>query len=230
MTSTTFIASMIIIGVIAIIFFWMKVKNIKEQQIIDLSNSKDKLAEPQYESMVRKKGDRELLEKKEKKKIAAMFLEKHYDIIVSPRYIVYGINLPYHYKKITGKNISILYDMRSVLGINGEITVVKNKKQRDSFPEDETIDFAIVKDLMDKDLDKKIKDYLYKKLAERWMRLTSLNNPNIINNKGSFLYCKDSDIHNIIGETQLNITKYNLLCSDLEFESLITRLSQVVKN
>lgn len=164
--------------------------------------------------------------------LASQLLLKIYNISVDKNLLVMSDNLS---DKLI--NVHQIYDLRSTIGINIEIAVVDDDDLRKKViikTLDDDIDIGFLNGVINNDLYSLTKTYVPKILESRWQKILSGGFDGYIpNDNKSFIYIK-----NDIDLEKLNIkslpTKFgqriNLLCSDLDFNSLLERLVNIKKN
>ena len=228
---------LIIIIIISVIVVWYISSNIKDKNNkseLILNDDNDKILSQWLKDNKKLSYNIDL----SNEQIAAKFIKRIYDYDVSDRSIVVGNNLDLEYFRLTGKNINtnytekedcILY-LRSLLGINYEISIINTSSKLVNNLEKTQHDINLqeLNDIMESDLDKIGYDHLRKVLNFRWNKILEITNDKILerNSNDSYLYLKhNSEIFNTTTENSERGMRVNLLCDDVEFNSLITRLS-----
>ena len=154
--------------------------------------------------------------------------------------------------KYIPKSNNYIFDLRSILGIPNEIAIINNSYIRQLMKKNNNANLTQLDEIMDSELASTSYNYLSSVLKYRWQKIKSLN-MQILNNEGSYLYLDTNAFNqNIINEKQVRLygddgqfnidddilynninglrtnqgIRINLLCSDIDFEELINRLSQ----
>lgn len=146
--------------------------------------------------------------------------------------IVIGFDLNSKYYNLTRKTLKEVYDLRSMIGKPGEIAIIDDPKIRSRL-QNHDIDFSEIKQIIDSDLDIIAYEYFQKVLKYRWDKLLELQDNNLINSSGSYAYIKhdvqSSDDNIVLFDNVIaynfkpGVARINLLCKDIEFETLLTR-------
>ena len=157
-----------------------------------------------------------------------------------------GTNLSSQYTKLTGKqllsryvpNVDCIFDIRSTIGKDGEIAIIYNQKYVDILRHHNNYNLSEINDIIDSEIDILARDFLQDILKFRWEQISQANNTNVLNSEGSYLYMTIPEEilspetvllpGNIIAAITPLGARINLLCSNLEFESLISRLNRQV--
>ena len=168
--------------------------------------------------------------------MASRLLASLYNIQVDSTLLVIGDNLPRQYNilaraplstDVSNTSVDTIYDIRSSTGVNTDICLVHNPTLRNKLRSNNTsASFIEIYPIADSGLETIARDYLNQVLKYRWEKITELNDDNVINNSGSFLYLRECNIPNIQTSATTIGCRINLLCSNLEFETLLTRWSR----
>lgn len=213
-----------LVAILAVIYVWYKCKYlnyIPDDVILKLGGSDASLLSKFFDEFLKPDISFDLNEEN----IAANLIKRLYKKDVDPDLLVVGEDAYIHYTLLTGKILDIdnYYDLRSAIGLNLEALVITNSKIREILKRRLLITcMPEVSELIKLELDVVTKEYLKQILEYRWNVLKSLNNHNIINKKGSYLYISDCEIPNV--EIDEKYKRINLLCTDAEFETLVKRL------
>lgn len=239
--STNFIVILFVFAFLLVFLSWIFTQNLRhipDNETIDLSTSSDKLLISWYNSELHNCIDKFRVDDDDD--IASLFLERNYNVTHNKNKLVIGNNIGEAVKLFTDQSLTEnkikIYDIRSMVGIDGEIAYVPSKSirkklQRYFLRENIHVDLDFLHKIMANNLDITARKFLYNKLNDRWNTIRSLHNSHVINNKGSYLYMFNTDIINVTGTIDHDsdkgrVTKYNLLCSDLEFKYFIERLTK----
>jgi hypothetical protein len=140
-----------------------------------------------------------------------------------------GITLD-RYEHFSNNDIDI-YNIRNLIGIDGDIAVVKNNtfyekliRKIDYFDDTE------IKDLIYSDLDIILYNSTQNNLKYRWDIITKYLDNDLINRYGSYAYLKTSSIPNTTLKKTSKGYRLNMLCSSLEFDTLVSRLKVHIKS
>ena len=180
--------------------------------------------------------------------VAVRLLQRLYNIQVDQNLIVTGNNIGSQYHTLTNRqisndvtntNIDTIYDIRSAIGVNTDIALIHNERLRNTLRRNNTSDFSSeILPIMESELEIVAKDYLDQVLKYRWGKIIELNDDRVTNNNDSkiamglydtFLYLRECNIPNIESATTPMGFRINLLCGDLEFETLIKRWKSVLE-
>jgi len=165
--------------------------------------------------------------------IAARFLARLHGLRINKEELVIGENLQGQYHKISGRVLipSNWFDIRSVLGIKGEIAIINNAIHRDHLRRTNTLDMHEIAAIMNANLDKAARDFVSDILRQRWDTLTQLGHPDLVMDERlskSYAYFTAEDgiiggIPNIIGMVTDNTIRINLLTDEISFRTFIQR-------
>lgn len=228
---------LIVVALISIIYVWYITRYshiINDSEPLELQGEENKILDVWYQAINKSPFDFGL----DNREIAANFIERLLNRKVDPEDIVIGNNLKEQYYKITGKNIEEDYiNVRDLIGKPWEFLIITDKSLRDKFIV-EQINLNELNDIMLANLDKSAYDYIADLLSVRWGMINELNDSDIINDKGSYLYVKLPDNieeenkvivkQNIVAARTMKGARINLLCDNWEFETLIKRLKQSI--
>ena len=228
---------LIIIIIISVILVWyissdLKDKNNKVELI--LNDEDDKILSPWLSDNKKPSYNIDI----GNEQIAKKFINRIYDYDIEDNSIVVGNDLNTEYFTLTGKNLHnkysekedcILY-LRSLLGINYEISIINTSKKlrNDLRNTQHDVNLHELDDIIESNLDKTGYDHLRKVLNFRWKKIIDINNDKILKRKDddSYLYLEHgTEIFNTKTKKCEHGLRINLLCDDVEFNSLVTRLS-----
>ena len=122
--------------------------------------------------------------------------------------------------------------MRTLIGFPAELAVVDDSdvayRMRKKFQD---LDLKDLTYIMAIDPELTVTNYLKQILDSRWETIRALNDPKIVNSNGTYLYYK-TDTEYIFGNVKGTLTpeglRLNLLCSSLQFKTLISRWEQAL--
>lgn len=128
-----------------------------------------------------------------------------------------------------------LFDLRSNIGKELEIAAIHDPVTRTRLKNTNYYNMNEITSIMESNLDTVARDYLKQVLKYRWDKILEINDPNILNRNrypGTYLYLRECTIPNIqaYADPNNNIIRVNLLCTDLEFETLLKRWTQHLTN
>jgi len=215
---------LIIVALLSILYVWYMSKTINnypDDKILDLSNNNDSILSKWYESTIQIIYQYD----NDESEIAAEYLHNVYDLEVDPKLIVIGENLNSQYKKLTRKELpkNCIFDLRSSLGIPGEIAIINNDKIRNILIRNNNYDIKLLYEIVKSKVDKIAHDALQEILKYRWSQITETLD---IKGFGSYLYL-ENDTEEIFPGVLSKITeegcRINLLCTDLEFNTFLKR-------
>lgn len=121
-----------------------------------------------------------------------------------------------------------IFDLRSKIGVNLEIGVIKDDSLRKSLILKNSPDIVFLNGIINNNLDILAKNYISQILDFRWKKILELNIPTN-NDSGSFLYLKTNEMKNVKSLKTPRGERINLLCSDIKFKSLLERLKDSYK-
>lgn len=230
-----FIIFAFIIAVIAIIYIWHVSKqytSISDDKILLLDTNDDRILSDWYYHHIKQSFDFDL--NLDTYDISSKFINRIYNIDIDPNLLVVGLDIKSQYFYKTTNILPLFsdstkhdcfFDIRSLVGKEGEIAIIYDSKVR-SFLRNNNNNYDItnLNSIIDNNLDIKAKEYLVAVLKYRNDTLTSLNYPGLLNIDGTYAYFENNNIPNV--ETLKTKFGYriNLLCTDLEFDTLIKRL------
>lgn len=208
--TSTFLIATFIIAVLGVFIVWHFTKHrreIPDNVYLELASKDDKILSSWYKSQ------RKNIYNVDENELASKLLSELYDIDVSPDNLLIG-------NKIKGK-VKQLYNLRFDTGKSIFVAIVNNnKKDKIQLVRNHSFDDDI-KDLVSAmPLIKEVKITLNEILDKRWHQLSLLNiDQPADNHDRSFLYLKTS-----IPKVNHKNGRINLLCSDLEFKTLLLRI------
>ena len=226
---------LVIIILISIAYVWWVTRYsniISDDQELKLHTEEDKMLGNWYQNLNKSPlnfgmDDRE---------IATAFIERIYNRKVDYEHIIIGTNLEKQYYKITGKEIEKenYIDVRSLIGKPWEFIIVPDRKVRAQIVV-EIVDLNELNDIMIAKAEQGAWEYITDLLDNRWKMIDALNDEDVLNSSGSYLYLKtDSNEDEVIVKQNIRAkgtskgARINLLCDNWEFETLMKRLRQNV--
>ena len=226
---------LIMIALISIAYVWYftRGKNIvSDDQLLQLHTDEDKVLSSWYQANNKSSLDFGI----DDNEIAATFIERMLNKKVKPEHIVIGRNLEEQYYKFTGimPDQNIFVDTRDLIGKSYQFLIISDNKLRERFIK-EDINLNELNDIMLNNLDEGARNYLIDLLNVRWGMIEQLNDDDIVNKGGSYLYIKVPDNsteneitvrENILAANTAKGARINLLCNNWEFETLMKRLKQ----
>lgn len=166
---------------------------------------------------------------------ASTLIKRLYNITIDPSLIVVGQDIDKQYYNETNVHLvniaskddfkigtdCIIY-IRDKIALEGEIAIIYNKRLCKKLFNHNRYDLSMVQKVINNNLDVIVNKYLEEVLAFRWNKLKELP---LINSHGSYAYFKEKDFtfDNVDGYRDNNVVRINLLCSDIEFDTLIKR-------
>jgi vacuolar-type H+-ATPase subunit F/Vma7 len=235
-----FLVVITIVAIIAIVFFWFiskKYRWIPDDEILSLEGIEDKVLQRWYDQHM----PRLLLVDMGNYEIAAALFEKLQGLKADPKKIVIGHDLAKQYEDLlpresNNKIYPFILDIRSQIGKPGEIAIVTDDDIRKKLRANNDLDMRDVYGILENQLEQIARDYLKEILQFRWNKLIEVRNANLLNRSGSFAYFRtDSKLPpgsvtmlfpNVTAAVTRHGARVNLLCSDLEFTTLLTRMTQ----
>lgn len=219
------LTTMIIIAFLAVIIVWYlsyRTTHIADDVEIILDDTEDKLVTAWYEAHINHDSEITMTETE----LATAILDQFYNIKVKPHLLIIGTNLNHQYYQHTEEHLpkKYLYSLREKFAINAEIAVIGNKKVMAQLRKNNKYDYDVLCRLYQGNLLVTAEQYLTSVLQHRWDKLESLNI--FPHGDNSFFYSKDI-LPNIHGHRLDNgLYRYNLLCSNVEFQAIIARLEK----
>jgi hypothetical protein len=256
-----FLVASLLVALLAILYVWYITRwrdAIPDTQPVPLETEDDKLLVHWYNMQLTHSYDSH----PDDIAIAATFLQRIYNIQIDPGFLVIGTNLSDQYRNTSVETIyntsqsnldpvqrDYIFDIRSVLGKNGEIAIIHNPQIRNRLYQANNLDMSEINTIMSHELDLPARDYFREVLQHRWKQIRQLNDRNVLNSQqqeGSYLYLVAVEVvidaalgtvppdntvivfspQNTGGVTATiapNGARINLLCTDLEFETLMKR-------
>lgn len=241
-----FLIGAIIIAVLAVLYVWYVTRgknSIPDDATILLDTEDDKLLHHWYDNNIQPDYDFNV----DDVEIAVKYLLRVHEIEVDPSLIVVGSNLAAKYVYLVQESLptnysagsDCLFDIRSHLGINGEIAIIHNPKIRANLQRDCTGDLTTIRLIMNNEMDIIARDFLRETLRLRWEQILALNDPSVVNREGSYLYVRTPEDTANLAQPVIILNKVralktpqgariNLLCTNLEFETLMARWKRVI--
>lgn len=221
--STFFLVGLIIFVLVIVGIVWIlsaSYRYIPDTKSLSLETSENRLVSYDTSHHLSIHDDSEVLE------ICRKILSRIYDYedVDIMNYIVIGSN-PHN-----NPNCDLWY-LRDTLGIDAYISVAYNKRDyRELSSKNVPCELGIFKALIDTGMDLKLNEYFTDLLSKRHIELSKcLHAKNMIPDEsyGSYAYFTKFPDHNI--NTYMissKLYRVNLLCSELEFKTLIDRLNR----
>ncbi|CAH6418211.1 Hypothetical protein HVR_LOCUS78 [uncultured virus] len=221
---------MIIVAIIAIAYAWYITRGmhfIPDDKILLLNTNDDHILSAWYQYNTQPTFTFNI----DEYELGARFLQHIYNIEVQSNLLILGSDISSQYSSITRSSLSTIYfpntdcifNLRDSIGKNMEIAVIYNDEIRAILRRNNTIDPSDLHAIAEGGLDIIARDYLKEVLKYRWNKINELNDPNVLNREGSFLYLQECTIPNVQTTNTSRGVRINLLCKDLEFETLIKR-------
>lgn len=243
-----FLVATIFVAIIAILYVWYVTRglnSIPDDKLVSLDTDDDKMLIHWYNLNLKPSYDFNINDSE----IASKYLQRLYNIEVDPHLLVLGTNLNTQYFQLTGVTLDVIYssgtphphidsifDIRSTLGKSGEIAIIHDSHIRTSLQRTNNFDMTEIGFIINNELDTVARDFLRDVLKYRWEQISELNDPDVLNHDGSYLYLLNHDDSSIgfpvtvlNGVTALMTaqgSRINLLCSNYEFEALMKRWKQ----
>lgn len=215
--------------IIFIIYMILTKSSTHNPNILNLNTEEDKILTPWFDKNIRLSYNLEIIDDLD---VAQQFLERLFNIKIDKNKIVIGHNLTSQYYNLTNniidsnyhENKDTIFLLRDILGISGNIAIIHDLNIRNELAKKNHIDLTYLKSIIDNELDIIARDYLKKILIDRWNTIKTVDNLEIINSSGSFLYLKTLPTDNIKAFKTNNGFRINLLCTNTEFDTLIDNL------
>lgn len=241
-----FLIGNILILLCAILYVWYYTRYanyIPNSQVLELDTEEDKVLSNWYKSSVKE----ELVDDST---VFSKYLKNIYGIEVNSSLLIIGEDLDEKYFKLTKKELSEEYqpgvdcyfDFRPVIAKTGQVAIINDIRIRQQLERSNTFDLTEIYSIISNGLEIGAYQYLKQVLDFRWEQILKLEDDNVLNREGSYLYYKPSayikSSEKILDDqVAVKITskgaRVNLLCSNYEFEALIDRwkkyLSGVIK-
>lgn len=214
-----------IVAVIAIIYVWYMTRKINAtaaSKVLSLETDENFLLSTWYRDNTKPTLTFDL----DQYEIAARILHRVYSVDISPALLVLGNNLSSQYRTLVrGRETSddAFFNLRDSIGKSGEIAIVHDKSVRETLRNENTLDHFDLHAIMEGELDILARDYLRAVLKFRWDKIKKLNDPNVLNSEGSFLYLRECNLPDVQTQASSEGVRLNLLCSDIDFNTLIKR-------
>jgi hypothetical protein len=240
-----FLIGAIIIAVLAIVYVWYVTRgrnSISDDATISLDTEDDKLLHHWYDSNIQPDYDFTTTDVE----IAVKYLHRIHEIEIDPSLLVVGSNLNATYLQLTQQAFpttyvvgsDYLFEIRSHLAVNGEIAIVQNPAIRANLQRTSTGDLTTIRLIMNNEMDLMARDFVRETLRLRWEQILALNDPSVLNRGGSYLYLRAPEdaamnqpilmLNKILALKTTQGARINLLCTNLEFETLMTRWRKLV--
>lgn len=226
------LSSLIIISCVVIILTWMftySYRHIPDSENLDLSTDDNTLFGKWLLDNIKPS----LIIDLDDFATAADFIQRNFQEEIDPSSIVVGENLQSSYYKLTGKYLALfneategdkIFHLRDIIGIEGEIAVISNPKTVIALRQSNEFSMNKLHSLITVDGDKLCYNYLQNVLTSRWKIINDLQSESVINTYGSYLYLKGVTIPNVSTYENNKLHRINLLCTDLQFKTLIQRI------
>jgi hypothetical protein len=247
-----FLVASILLAIISVIYVWYVTRytnSIPDDKPVPLDNDDDKILVNWYKMNMKQSYDFNINDAN----IAAKYLHRIYNIDVNPSLLIIGTDLDDQYHSITGTRIlpkssnniqtdkDCIFDLRSTSGKNGMIAMIHDHKIRTILKRNNnSFDLTELNLIIESELDIIARDYLEEILKLRWEQIQQLDDSNVLNNEGSYLFLRVSDYGingtpiTVLGNITAMMTpkgaRINLLCSNYEFEALINRWKQYLSS
>ena len=141
---------------------------------------------------------------------------------LDPKRVVFGKNIGRYLNP--SDQVAIL-NLRDLLGIDGEIAIFSNEELRRKVAlQVPYFSDTTLKSLISQGLDIVLLRQVESALKYRWDTLKKYLENQLLNDHGSFAYLSENSISNTALFKTPNGYRLNMLCSRLEFDTLITRI------
>jgi hypothetical protein len=223
-----YIIGCILVVAVIIILMWYHSTyyySIPDTTILDLSTEDDSLVGPWYAEQIKPSFNFEIDPEQVGAELITQLLKP--EAPIDPETVVVGIDLAAH----AGPSDQV-FDLRSRIGIPAQIAIIHDQRVRARLRRLNSLDLARVVELrsiLDLKLGPIAQDYLQKVLDDRWAQILKVNDPLMLNRAGSYIYLRECSIPNVKAATVDGRKRLNLLCSDLEFKTLLQRWTRVLK-
>lgn len=226
------LSSLIVISVAVIILTWMftySYRHIPDSEILDLSTDNNMLFGKWLSDNIKTS----LVIDLDDFATAADFLQRNFQEEIQPSSIVVGENLQASYYKLTKKYLvpfnestdkDRIFHLRDIIGISGEIAVISDPTIVASLRRSNEFSMNQLHSMISVEGDKLCYNYLQNILTNRWKIINDLQSESVINSYGSYLYLKNVTTPNVQVHQIDKISRINLLCTDLQFKTLIQRI------
>lgn len=208
----TFIISLLIVALIFFVYVWWKTKDKRvfpETRILDLTMNNCL----QVDTWIRNNITMTTYDP-DFKATMATFLKNIFQLDVDKNLLLYSdTSLPYPEINSTWNSNRGILSLREVIGISGYIIYGSTKSSQ----------CDLLSSIVNSKADLLLNKYIGELLDKRW-RVISQSELLINNKSGSYLYINDLP-PNIIGHQEADQYRLNLLSSDLEFTTMIKRLT-----
>ncbi len=215
---------LLLVAILVICFCYWKIKSMQrtlENSVLKLDTSENKLFDHWYQQMlINHKTNFDI----RPESVAALFLEKVYNININPKMLVIGRDLHGQYKQIVknsknAKNAKIteceygrmpsahelendcIFSIRDVLGKDGEIMIVHDERVKTQLQMVSDYDLEYLNNihgiLSTDDIYRRGQDHLKKVLDFRWEKILELGDSRVLNSSGSYMYLSDIIIHDL---------------------------------
>lgn len=220
-----------IVAVILVILFWYlsRYYTITDDDVLDLMGDDNLVTEKWIKSNIEGKTNFD----RDGESTASRLLQRNLNIEVNPNDLVVGLNLAKQFRDLTNINIADnqIFDMRAILGIPGEIMIVKDSKIKSILRRQNDLDISLINIVMENDLDTIACKYLSELLTKRWQLLQqSLFGIAIegnITNNNSYAYLESCNLPKVELLDTNKGKRLNMLCSDRQFDALIKRSKEL---
>lgn len=225
--------ALVIIAFVLVVVFWYftrDYRSIPDDRVIDLATNENRLLDAWYAHHLQPSLALDLNDQE----IAARCLDRMYHIQVDPQLLVIGEELTQTYFRLTGISLPIsdqlepgvdqIFDLRKIIGRPGQIAIIHSQRYRDRLGRSTNYDTGQLQSIMDLQLDSRTQTYLNEILKYRWGKISELNDPHLISGSdATYIYLRECRIPNVTTTELQGMHKLNLLCTDLEFATLIQR-------
>jgi len=231
-----FLIVTIIIAVLAVLYVWHASKgmrHIPDEDLLHLHTDEDRVLSYWYKQFIKPTLNLDLTEYE----TGARFINRVHNFKIDHNLLVMGDDIADQYYEITHKILphftpsidaltsDCFFDLRRSVGKNGEIAIIHDHHIRSLLRDNNIYDSSDLNNIIESELDITAHKYLEKILEYRWEKIRQLDDPNLLNKDGTYAYFPVRQYYTpLVGVLDTpKGSRINLLCSDLEFETLIKR-------
>lgn len=233
-----FLIGMCVLVVCLMIYMWFttkKYRSMPDGEILHLETDEAKMLGAWFNDNIK-----ETYDELEGPEVAARFLQRNFNEDLDPSQLVIGHDLKQLHEDLGGKGAARFWSIRDAIGIRGEIAEIANVRVRRELTRNamDAHELNQLHAIMNADLDTAARPYVQHVLKHRWQKLSELNPAlsDIELDTGSYAYWKTPSLldkpytehdvaFHILGHATERGVRLNLLCTDLEFNTLIQRLA-----
>lgn len=231
----TLLIGLLVVAAIIILYVWYtskKYRYIAPDVVLELDSTDNRLLAAWYQERSGYVSDPQDIYE-----LASTLLLQVLEIEVPPQQLVIGHNLANSKADTDSKSSGITQHiyLRELVGLSGEIAIVPDARACEALRRKHAGECEDMHDLLHNIIHQKmavpVARYLRDTMQERWSKIAALHDKTILNTTGTYLYLDNASIPGVLSHAMPTGTqRFNLLCTALEFTTLLNRWPKIATN